>query len=73
MGADVLVTTPTRHPRASAAAVATGTNFNPFVNPDGSIGGIGQGPTSVQIGELKPASAPMLDEGEKQVEKYRPE
>ncbi|MDB6158420.1 MAG: hypothetical protein JWO04_2126 [Gammaproteobacteria bacterium] len=69
-GAAVATATPKNHPRVSAIAIAGG-NFNPFVTAGGSIDGIDKGPTDVKIGELKPASLPMLEKGEEQVGNYK--
>jgi hypothetical protein len=41
------------------------------VTPGGGIGGIDLAPTSVEIGELKPASVPLLDKGKDQIKNYQ--
>ena len=61
---------PTKHKNVSKTKIASG-RFNPFVTAAGGIDGIANGPTSVEIGELKPAAMPLLDKAKDQIENYQ--
>jgi hypothetical protein len=64
---DVLTTTAKNFPGASAG-IAAG-RFRPYAAGT-RIEGIADAPTSVSLGELKPASKPMLESGRKQLDSY---
>lgn len=68
--ADVQTTTPKKHPRVRAAAVAGGATYAPSVDKTGRVEDIADGPQEVQLGELKPASAPMLARAPGQLQNY---
>ncbi|WP_313915782.1 DUF4157 domain-containing protein [Tahibacter sp.] len=66
--ADVQATTPKKHPRVRATAV--GATYAPSVSRDGKVENIADGPQEIQLGELKPASAPMLARAPGQLQNY---